>query len=107
MSISHGNPIAVGADDEIGIANGLPIKGSKKLMGLLLFNLVFFTADVGDYIVEDIHAADTGITGAADRLHGDNEKFGDAKAHMQRMQRAYQMCGGAIWIGGDKTTPAS
>src|SRR4051812_37020380 len=107
MSISHRNPIAVGADDEIGIANALPIKGAKQFVRLFMLDFVFFTPNIRNHIIEDVQAANARITGAANRLHGDDKELGDLKVYMQRVQRTHQVGGGAVRIGRNKATPAS
>ena len=46
----------------------------------LLFHFLFFVADVGNDVVEDVHRGYAGIAGAADGLHGGDEDLLDSEA---------------------------
>ena len=65
------------------------------------FELLFFAADVRNYIAQDVQRRNAWITGAADRLHGADKYALQAKALRQWFERQHQPDGAAVGVGHD------
>jgi hypothetical protein len=64
----------------------------------LLFHLLFFAADVGNHVVENVHRRHAGIARAADGLHGGDKDLLDAEALLDGLERHHQADGGAVGL---------
>lgn len=72
MSVENRYSIARGGDSQIRAVIESRTVGIDRAEDLLRFRLqfVFLARDVGDDVVEDVHAADAGISGSGNGLHG-------------------------------------
>jgi hypothetical protein len=71
----------------------------------LLLHLVFFAADVGHDVAEDVERRHARVTGAGDRLHGRDDHLRQPEL-AQRRQRRGEHDRGAVGIGHDEAGPA-
>lgn len=79
VAVQNGDSVASGRDLEVALVletGDFGVDLAENLLGFG-FELVFLARDEGDDVVDDVHAADTGVAGARDGLHGDDRDLVD------------------------------
>src|SRR5687768_1913488 len=69
----------------------------------LAFDLLLFTADVRQHVVENIQRRNAGITSARKRLQRCRHRRFNAKRHVQRRKRESEHDRRAVWIRNDES----
>ena len=84
----------------VGEFNGVADETPENFARLGL-HLLFFTADVGNDVVQRVERGHAGIARAGKRLHGDDENFFDAERVVERLQRQSETDRRTIGIGDE------
>ena len=105
MAVEHRHAVAGSADLETGLQvdpRALRIDRAENLLRLGL-ELVLFTRNVGYHVIDNVHAADTGVAGTRDGLHRDDRDCGDwAKRSLERRKRNDQANDSAVGVAHQK-----
>ena len=86
VAVFDGDAIAAGADARGERRDGVALELAQQLERLG-FHLLFFAADVGNDVAEDVHRRHAGIARAADGLHGGDKDLLDAEALFDGLER--------------------
>ncbi len=78
VAVDHRDAIAVRADVGGQRLDAIAAEFAQDLLRLLL-HLLFFAADEGDHVADDVHRGHAGVAGAGDGLHGGGDDAGDAE----------------------------
>ena len=98
VAVFDGDAVAVGADLCRKRGDVVAIEMAEELERLG-FHLLFFAADVGDDVAEDVHRRYAGIARAGDGLHGGDKDLLDAEALFEGLEGQNESDGGAVGIG--------
>ena len=102
VAIDDRHAVGVGADaHRVRLAAAVAAENLLRL-GL---HLLFFAADVGHDVAEDVERGHAGIAGAGHRLHRLHDDARDAEGP-QRRERRGEYDRRAVWIGDDGAGPA-
>jgi hypothetical protein len=96
VAVDDRNAIATGAHARRERLDGVAFQLAEQLERLL-FHLLFFVADVGNDVVEDVHGGHAGIARAADGLHGGGEDLLDAEEVVNGLEREHRTHGWCSW----------
>src|SRR5579864_1066698 len=98
VTVFDGDAVALRAHGK-GAGNYSRSVDLAEQLASLLFHFFFFITDEGDYVAQNVERGDTGISRAADGLHGDGHNCFQAEALVDRSQRENEANRGAVGIG--------